>query len=241
MRHITIVLGGLLLASVGLGQHEDERMDPKAFFQKTMMEGLDLEEVLISLDELVKKHPRCVWADDALWVMGEMSRQAKARDKELHYKSELMQRFKGGMHLQRFTRTLKVFKKSFVPVLEQAYRDMGHMVVKRGHGVKLYRPTQTSFISNPLPVAVQYDLARLYEKKGDFVQAARCYRYCLSKLPKEGFLTKFVREQYESIRELAEHQRRAKGGSEDRAKTAIERMTGKRWPPARGAKGSRDK
>lgn len=202
-----LVIVASLTAPALFGQHDDERVDPSQLFRRAMAEEPDFDEQILMLEELVKTHPRSIWADDALWAIGEMYAQKKQRGKAIGYKRQLVSWYPG-CHLESYTQALPVYKKSFVPALRQACRDMGQLPAYRGRRMVVPERSRAAALVNPVPVAVAHDLALMYERQGDFVKAARYYRRCLKRLPARGYLTRFVRDNYERIRELAEHQER---------------------------------
>ncbi len=195
------------LCAVASGQHDDERGDPGVLF-KGAMEETDFEEQAIGLQEIVKGYPRSIWADDALWFLGEMYMQKGDLSKAAEFKLKLLEKYPlGRCHLERYTQRQNVYKKSLVPSLKQAFVEMGRVTVERGMRYSVARKSQSRLISNPVPSAVYYDLAQIYRRQGNYVKACRYYQRCIQTLPPEGYLTQFVREGYVEARELADVQK----------------------------------
>ena len=208
-RSIVMVLALVSLAPFVMAQHDDERADPGKVYKDIMLKELDLEEQLIGLAQLVKEHPRCIWADDALWALGELCSQKKRRKDALKYKLELVVRYPQ-CNLEPLTETLKVYRKSFIPPLKQAYREMGQVVARQGRRVAVVGGSERVHVVNPVLPAVHHDVALLYERQSDFINAARHYKKCLAKLPPEGYLTKFIQENYDKAKDFAQYQARPK-------------------------------
>ena len=205
MRRLWIsALAALALAGTTLGQREDDRPDPEQLFKAACEDETEIDERLRALGHLAKLYPRSKWADDAVWLMGEMCAQAKRRKEAIEYKTRLTKRYPN-CRLQAYTKNLKVYKKSFIPTLGSLFRSMGH--------VKFKSRRKFAF-TNPVPIAVNHDLAVMYERQGNYVESKRYYRACLRRMPAEGALTKFIRKNYDRVREKAEIQQWLQKGAD---------------------------
>jgi len=181
----------LWFADLAYGQREEVQATPEELFQAACEDAEDLDERLQQLASLVAEYPRSKWADDAVWTMGELCRQAKRPRKALEHKTLLVKKYRH-CRLQPYTKALDVYKKSFVSALEKLLRNLGHVKFKRDQPFTYFRPE---------PIAMNHDLAVIYERLGDYVQSKRYYRACLRKMPKEGVLTDLIRKNYERAAE----------------------------------------
>ncbi len=195
-------------AGPAFGQHDDEREDPGAKFREIMEKQKDVELQILDLKELVQTHPRCIWTDDALWALGQICMKHRRWDEAIAYKSRLVEKYPPGrIHLEAYTRRLPLYRRSSIPALSRALREMGRVPVDHRRLYGFVKKSQRRMIVDPTSPALYMDLAGLYRRRGDYVNAARFYRLLIQALPPEGYLTKFVRESYEEIRDLAEYQR----------------------------------
>lgn len=182
------------------GQRAEEFADPEVLFKSAMAADLDLDHRLATLADLAKRHPRSRWADDAVWAMGELCAQQKRRDKAIEYKVRLVKRYPL-CALQPYTKTTAVYHKSFVPTLEKLFHTMGH--------ARVGKDRQVAFVS-AAPMAVNHDLAGIYEHRGDYKKAKRYYEACLRGLPKEGVLAHFIRKSHDRVCKVLQLQEQLK-------------------------------
>lgn len=189
-------LAALALAATATGQREDDRPDPEQLFKAACEDEIELDERVPLLERLVKLYPKSKWADDAVWLMGEMCAQSKRRKEAIGYKARLAKLYPN-CRLEGYTHGLSVYKKSFVPTLGSLFRNMGHV---RFTGKRRFAFT------NPVPIAVNHDLAVMYDRQGNYVESSRYYKACLRRMPANGVLTELIRKNYDRVREKAEVQ-----------------------------------
>ena len=181
----------LWTVGVAYGQREDAVATPEELFQAAGEDAEDLDERLEALADLVKKHPRSKWADDAVWMMGELCKQAKRPREAIEYKTLLVKKYPH-CRLQPHTKTLRVYKRSFVSALGRLLKNLGHVKFRKNQRPTYFRPE---------PIAMNHDLAVIYERLGDYAKSKRYYEACLRKMPKEGLLTDSLRKNYERVAE----------------------------------------
>lgn len=186
---LSVVL--LWTAGVADAQREDAEATPEELFQAACEDAEDLDERLEMLADLVKKHPRSKWADDSVWMMGELCKQAKRPREAIEHKTLLVKKY-SHCRLQPYTKTLSVYRKSFIPTLEKLLKHLGHVKFGKNRRFTYFRPE---------PIAMNHDLAVIYERLGDYAKSKRYYEACLKRMPKEGLLTDSLRKNYERVAE----------------------------------------
>ena len=181
----------LWIAGVAYGQREDAVATPEELFQAACEDAEDLDERLEALADFVKQHPRSKWADDAVWMMGELCKQAKRTREAIEHKSRLVKKYPH-CRLQPYTRKQRVYKRSFVAALAKLLKNLGHVKFGKDQRFTYFRPE---------PIAMNHDLAVIYERLGDYPRSKRYYEACLKRMPREGLLRDLVQKNYERVAE----------------------------------------
>ncbi len=173
----------LLVLCVGLGAiplagaaDEETEAQARRFYASAFRDDLGADERAAALEALAKDYADTRWADDALWVLGEMADRGGDRRRAILFRRQLLQR-QSPPQLEELTRSLPVYRHSRIPqalfVLDltgKSYRKDG------GWGLPF----------NPVPMMACEDLAFDYEGMELFELALREYRRAARAAPPGG-------------------------------------------------------
>ena len=230
-----IVLAVALAAAPAARGADDETEEAarKLYVSAFEEEDLKLKERVEIWEKLVKEYPEAKWADDALWVLGELAERTRHPKRAMDYRLELVKRRPLPL-LEDYTKKLSLYRRSRVAQVVRLLRATASFYQRRGHSVRVF---------NPLPLAVHEQLARAYTKSQDYEQAIRHYRKAISYSP-EGAVTRrfFARtvaglEKRQRRKELLRKQRAAAEDAEEVAPS--EGKGAEKVAPSAAEKGSR--
>jgi len=174
------------------GEEVRPEEDAGELFKTAFGKRRSVPEQIRILQEVLSKHPRSKWADDALWIVGERFTRAKQYRSALHFRLRLWKEYPA-CRLEPFSTRQRIYRASRVPGIKLIFDRSGHIgtVSQR----RVLKPM------NVVPITVAEDIALLYRRCGESRKAARWYRVVLAKCPAEGIYRELIEK---NLRELDE-------------------------------------
>ena len=166
-------------------------LDAKGQFLEALLGVLTPEERVAALEQIVKDHPRSVWADDALWILGETARQMRPprHDKVIYYWQILVSEHPH-VELEEITRTLGLYQASGLPQVEFYLVRTGRSYVLQNGIMARLRGTDRVLVNarafNAVPMCVWEGLAQAYRSLGKHKPALAAYRMAYRAAPNGG-------------------------------------------------------
>lgn len=191
----------LTLPPSGVIQTEQEPIkDPGAEFRRAFTEEMNPAERTHALERVAKEHPGSRWADDALWVLGEVARQQGMTRRTMYFWHYLMAR-RADVELEEFTRTQEVYRSSRLAQVRVLLESDGIAYVADGSRI---RKEPTAFFVNarpvnPVPMVVWEELARSYQGLKKPELALKAYGKALESAPERGRWARIYRQRIESL------------------------------------------
>jgi tetratricopeptide (TPR) repeat protein len=153
------------------------------------------------LEQVAKEGPETQWADDALWVLGEMARQAGDQKRAIYY-WQYLTALRPNVVLEEDTKSLDVYARSGIPQVElylqltaRRYVRVEATGTEDGQRYMEVRPVSAT------AMLICQGLGEAYEALGKRGLALRAYRHALANCPEAGSW----RERFqEAVRRLAD-------------------------------------
>ncbi len=210
-----IVLSALLAAAPAVRGADDETEEAarKLCVSAFEEEGLKLKERVEIWEKLVKEYPEAKWADDALWVLGELAERTRRPRRAMDYRVALAKR-RPLPRLEDYTKKLSIYRRSRVAQIVRLLRATASFYQRRGNRVKIF---------NPLPLAVHEQLARAYTKSQDYEQAIRHYRKAIFYSPNGAVTRRFFARTVAALEKKQRRKellRKRRAGAEDAEEVA---------------------
>jgi tetratricopeptide (TPR) repeat protein len=138
------------------------------------------------LERVAKEGPNTQWADDALWLLGEMARQAGDDARAVYYWQYLIA-LQPDVILEDETKMLPIYGTSGIPQVELYLRLTARQYVRApAAGMRDGRHYVGVRPINATAMIVCEGLGRAYEALGKPSLALRAYRRALAQCPEEG-------------------------------------------------------
>ena len=166
---------GFLSASVCCAATERAEEEARNKYASAFDRGLNIKRRVEILEAVVKDYSDTAWADDALWVLGEVADSYGYPKRAIHFRRQLV----GGdmiPRLEAFTQAQPVYRRSRIPQILFVLERSGLTFAVRGEKTLKF---------NPLPMATHEELAVGYLQLGMTEQALEHYRGALAATPAE--------------------------------------------------------
>jgi len=186
---ITLGLLGLAAALAAYAADEAAEEDARRAYVSAFEAGLKDEERIGILEKVAKDYADTRWADDALWVLGEVADKSGDRRRAILFRRQLLER-EALPALERLTCSLRVYSQSRVPNVLFVVERTGHLY--RISGDKLVR-------FNPIPMVTCEELALDYEALGLLELALREYRRAITAAPPGGLFRRVYTRRAERL------------------------------------------
>ena len=185
-----------LLTSAPLARAADEAAEKEALqqYKSAFQEGLDNKKRIETLESVVKEHPDSQWADDALWVLGEVAARGGRRDLAVQFRRKLTER-PAPPNLEAFTCALPVYETSRVPRALYLLNLTGNRYKRDGIKAVPF---------NPIPMLVHEDLALDYQLMGLAKLALHEYELAAAAAPPDGLFQRTYKRRAERLKETLE-------------------------------------
>ncbi len=184
-RTFAILSAVLALSAAAMAADQVPAEDAGAEFRGAFAEGVPLAESAHILIRLVKEDPRSEWADDALWVLGEMARQQRLPHRVVYFWQYLMAS-RSDAELEEFTRSLELYRKSPLHNIMVVMEADGTAFVPDGAGIADGRSFFVAKPFNAVPMSVWEELGRSYLTLDKPALALKAYQKALACAPEHG-------------------------------------------------------
>lgn len=191
----------------------EPQLDPAEAFRQAFAGEMKREDAVTLLQRIAKECPDSVWADDALWALGQDARNRKDHRRVIYYWQFLMAA-RPDVQLEDFSREQELYRRSGLPEARY-YLEATGQTYRRGDGRQARG--RTLFVDakpvNPVPVRVLEGLGEAYERLGQYELALRAYRKGVEHAPTRKRLIEGCRDSVARVEKkiaLLEAQERAK-------------------------------
>jgi tetratricopeptide (TPR) repeat protein len=158
----------------------------EAAFRAALQAGPRSAEQVRLLEQVAKEGPQTRWADDALWMLGEMARQADDPRHAVYY-WQYLAALCPDVVLEDDTKALDVYAKSGIPQVELYLQlTASRYVSVEAHAPGAGQPYMGLRPVSPAAMLVWQGLGEAYEALGKRRLALRAYRHALANCPKAG-------------------------------------------------------
>jgi len=164
---------GFLSAPVCYAAAERTEEEARKKYASAFDRGLKIKRRVEILEAVVKDYSDTAWADDALWLLGEVADRYGYPKRAVHFRRQLVGRDLVP-RLEAFTQAQPVYRRSRIPQILFVLERGGYAYAVRG---------DKTFKFNPLPVATHEELAQGYLELGMTEQALEHYRGALAATP----------------------------------------------------------
>lgn len=187
--HGTLCLALVLALQIAGPPSEDGRpmqYSPDASFVEAFGPGMDPAVQKGMLERIVKESPNSQWADDALWCLGELARQA-GRPRHVAYYWQYLMAVQPEPKLEEFTHSLPLFARSGVPQVEMLLRGTGQAYVHtEARAIDGNRVLLNAKPVSAARVLVWAGLGQAYEQMGRLRLAQKSYAQAQACAPAGG-------------------------------------------------------
>ncbi len=184
-----------------------ENESPGKLLSQALSRGVTDSEEMRTLERIVKEYPDSPWADDALWVLGEVGRRSGNSRAVIYYWQYLMARPTGPV-LEEFTLKSKLFKESSLYRVQTLLEveGGGYLLEEGSRVVEGPEAEKTLFMGckrfNALPMVVWSELADSYERAHKPALALRALRNAFAESPPKGRWHDLCRQRVEKAERL---------------------------------------
>jgi len=147
--------------------------EAQGLYAQALNVALTPGERISILEQVAKDYADTRWADDALWVLGEMAHGSGDTRRAILFRRQLLERDSPPC-LEAFTRSQRVYARSRVPHVLFVLERTGHLYRTEGRQAVQF---------NPLPMITCEELALAYEDMGLLELALRDYRRAIAAAP----------------------------------------------------------
>ena len=190
-RRIWLFLLAVSLAPAGVARAADDATEraARARYTEAFLEEVRPPECVEVLEEVVRQYPKSVWADDALWALGEIADRTGRDHKAILYRQALMARSERPK-LEDDTKRLSLYESSRLPRIVRLLEMTGTRYRRKGIRAVAF---------NPLPMVAHEEIALGYSKLHRYDLAARHYKLARREAPDSELLRERLERQIERM------------------------------------------
>jgi len=163
-------------------------------YESAFEPGLQLQERTDILESVAKDYADTRWADDALWVLGEVASRSGDLRRAILFRRQLLERDRMP-ELEPYTRSRWIYRHSRVPGALYVLEHTGHAYTAKGIRAVPF---------NPIPMLTCEALAQDYERLGLLELAYREYRRAAAAAPQDGLFSSIYEARAERLRRRIE-------------------------------------
>ena len=210
MRTVALLLAlclGVVSSAVLMAADEATEEEARQLYEGAFSEGLKVAERLEALEQVAKDYADTAWADDALWVLGEVARKRRDSRRAVLFGRQLLER-EVPPSLEPFTEQQAIYARSRLPRVLFLLGRTGHLY--RHEGAKAI-----AIPFDPLQMVVSEGLALQYEKLGLHELALKEYRRAIAAAPPGGMFARIYVRRADRLEKKVERLKRLRGELED--------------------------
>jgi len=181
--------------------------EARNLFRSAFQDGLSDKERVETLESVAKDHADTSWADDALWVLGEMASANARRDLAVRFRRALMDREEPPL-LERFTESLPIYADSRIPRVLYLLNLTGNRYIRDGYKAVPF---------NPLSMLTHDALSLDYEAMDMLELALQECRRSIEAAPKDGLFQKNYKRRAQRLeKKIAEAKKKKDQDAQDK-------------------------
>jgi len=168
-----VVVGCVLAPGVGRAADDATEEAARELFASAFAQAIEAPTRIEALERVASDFHSTAWADDALWVLGEVAHLSGHPERAIAYRQKLVDEF-SPPGLEEFTKGLPPYQGSDLQRVTHVLELTGKLHYRQGRRTLVY---------NPLPMVTHDQLARAFLTAGRYEEALEHYENARSLAP----------------------------------------------------------